>query len=186
MGRNSIAFPSSALSSYFMGCIANKSAPQLCDLHLPSDNSLPPPSTFGHKIATHVNWSFILTYVIGCSKNWKTGCWLTWKPAARWVVEPWAILQRWAHQQLCFYILLKLGSVPVFLCRSIVIVFHSWYCEVCPFSFPDALCYQIRGKHVFPNAMISQRYKLQLYHIEKGMQSAPFSISTEKVYRIQL
>lgn len=60
-----------------------------------------------------------------------------------------------------------------------MVVAHSWYWEVCPFSFPDVLCYQIRGKHVFPNAVISQRYKLQLYHIEKGMQSAPFSISTE-------
>lgn len=60
-----------------------------------------------------------------------------------------------------------------------MVVAHSWYWEVCPFSFPDVLCYQIRGKHVFPNAVISQRYKLQLYHTEKGMQSAPFSISTE-------
>lgn len=84
------------------------------------------------------------------------------------------------------YILLKLGAVPAFVGRSIVIVAHSWSCGIYLFSFPDALCYQIRGKHVFPNAVISQRYKLQLYHIEKGMQSAPFSISTENVYRIEL
>lgn len=57
-----------------------------------------------------------------------------------------------------------------------MLVALSWYWDV---SFPDVLCYQIRGKHVFANAVISQRYKLQLYHIEKGMQSAPFSISTE-------
>lgn len=83
------------------------------------------------------------------------------------------------------YIVLKLGGVPAFAGRSIVIVAHSWYCEVCPFSFPDALWYQIR-ENVFPNAVISQRYKLQLYHIEKGMQSAPFSISTANVYKTEL
>lgn len=148
---------------------------------------------------------------MACLKNWKTGCWPIGKAATKPAAEPWALCWMLRASPSIFsstffsiylksfrysaavgtsaallYILLKLGGVPVFVGRSIVIVAHSWYCEVCPFSFPDALCYQIRGKHVFPNAVISQRYKLQLYHIEKGMQSAPFSISTENVYRIEL
>lgn len=51
------------------------------------------------------------------------------------------------------------------------------------FSFSDALHYQIRGKHVFPNAVISQRYKLQPYHNEKGMQSAAF-LSAWKMFTV--
>ena len=149
---------------------------------------------------------------MACLENWKTGhCWLTGKSAAKRRAEPWTLCwMRCASPSILsctfssiylknlrysaavsmsaalLYVLLKLGGTPAFVGRSNVMVAHSWYCEVCPFSFPDALCYQIRGKHVFPNAVISQRYKLQLYHIEKGMQSGPFSISTENVYRIEL
>lgn len=146
-----------------------------------------------------------------CLENWKTERWLIRKSAAKRAAEPWALcwmlcaspsilsctffsiyLKSFRYSAAVgtsaalLYILLKLGGVLAFVGRSIVIVAHSWYCEVCPFSFPDALCYQIRGKHVFPNAVISQRYKLQLYHIEKGMQSTPFPISIENVYKIEL
>lgn len=153
----------------------------------------------------------LFRYAMACLENWKAGHWLMGKSAAEQAAEPsalfWMLCARTSTLSCTFfslylksfrysaaigtsaallYILLKLGAVPAFVGRSIVIVAHSWSWGVCPFSFPDALCYQIRGKHVFPNAVISQRYKLQLYHIEKGMRSAPFSISTENVYRIEL
>lgn len=151
-----------------------------------------------------MQFDHLFGYAMACFENWKTGCWLIGKSgtkqAAMLCASPPSLSCTFFSLYLkslrssaavgtsatLLYILLKVGGVPAFVGRSIVIVAYSWYCEVCPFSFPDALCYQIRGKHVFPNAVISQRYKLQLYHIEKGMQSAPFSISTEDVYRIEL
>lgn len=85
-------------------------------------------------------------------------------------------VQLWQSSWTCY-----LYTVDIVKCKKKSLFF---------FSFSDALHYQIRGKHVFPNAVISQRYKLQPYHNEKGMQSAAclsawkmFTVSKRKSVR---
>lgn len=102
-----------------------------------------------------------------------SACRISWVSVSLILVFTINTMQHWQSSWICY-----LFTVGILKHSKEFLSFFST-----PF-LPDAQHYQIRGKHVFPNAVISQRYKLQPYHNEKGMQSAAFSINSEDVYRI--